>query len=40
MVGNVVERWHRDLRKTLTDKGYRNVLETRHNLAYELPDDS
>jgi FkbM family methyltransferase len=40
MVGNVAERWHRDLRKTLTDRGYRKVLETRHNLAYELPDAS
>ena len=40
MVGNVAERWHRDLRKTLTDQGYRKVLETRHNLAYELPNES
>ncbi len=39
LVGNAVERWHRDLRKTLTDAGYRKVLETRHNLAFELPED-
>jgi FkbM family methyltransferase len=37
LVGNVVERWHRDVRKTLTDQGYRLVLETRHNLGFELP---
>src|SRR5262249_6642206 len=36
IVGNVVNRWHRDLRKTLTDQGYRKILETRYNLAFEL----
>jgi FkbM family methyltransferase len=39
LVGNAVERWHRDVRKTLTDHGYRKVLETRHNLGFELPQD-
>ena len=38
LVGNAVERWHRDLRKTLTDAGYRKVLETQHNLAFEIPE--
>ena len=37
LVGNVAERWHRDLRRTLARLGYRKVLETRHNLAFELP---
>jgi FkbM family methyltransferase len=36
LVGNVVERWHRDVRQTLKDHGYRMVLETRHNLAFEI----
>jgi FkbM family methyltransferase len=36
VVGNAVNRWHRDLRKTLTDHGYRKILETRYNIAFEI----
>jgi FkbM family methyltransferase len=36
LVGYAVGRWHRDVRKTLIDQGYRLVLETKHNLAFEI----
>jgi FkbM family methyltransferase len=35
VIGNVASRWHRDVRAILAEKGYRQVLETKLNLAFE-----
>jgi FkbM family methyltransferase len=36
VIGNEAGRWQKDIRVLLTEKGYRKVLETRHNSALEL----
>jgi FkbM family methyltransferase len=35
VIGNVASRWHRDIRETLQEKGYRQVLRTKLNLGFE-----